>query len=132
MVRKVRKTDEEWRSRLTPEQYTVCRQQGTEKPFSGKYWDCKQDGVYHCACCGAPLFDSEKKFDSGTGWPSFSELKAAENVELLEDASHGMRRIEVRCKACEAHLGHVFDDGPGPSGQRFCINSVALDLKADE
>jgi peptide-methionine (R)-S-oxide reductase len=122
------KTDEEWRQTLTPEQYSVLRQKGTERPFTGKYVHSKEDGIYRCAACGAELFASDTKFDSGSGWPSFTEPVNRENVELHEDRSYGMVRTEVTCKACGSHLGHVFDDGPGPTGQRYCINSVSLDL----
>ncbi len=128
-VRKIDKTDEEWRQELTPEQYEVLRQAGTERAFTGRYWDVKDDGVYRCAGCGAELFDSDTKFDSGSGWPSFTDPKNVENVELRRDTSHGMIRTEVVCARCGGHLGHVFDDGPGPNGLRYCINSCALDLE---
>ncbi len=122
------KTDQEWRETLSPEQYAVLRQKGTERPFTGKYVHSKEDGMYRCAACGAELFASDTKFDSGTGWPSFTEPVNLENVELHEDRNYGMSRTEVTCKNCGSHLGHVFDDGPGPTGQRYCINSVSLDL----
>jgi peptide-methionine (R)-S-oxide reductase len=120
--------DEDWRAKLTPEQFAVLREQGTERAFSGRYWNTHDDGSYHCAACGAMLFDSNAKFDSGSGWPSFTEPATAAAVELREDNSHGMTRTEVVCRNCGSHLGHVFDDGP--DGQpRFCINSVSLDLE---
>jgi len=127
------KTDAEWREELTPEQYQVLRQAGTERAFTGRYWDCHDDGVYRCAGCGAELFRSDDKFDSGSGWPSFTEPKLTENVEVREDNSYGMRRTEVVCKHCGGHLGHVFDDGPrDKGGLRYCINSCSLDLAPRE
>jgi len=126
------KTDAEWREQLTPEQYEVCRRAGTERAFTGKYWDCHDDGVYRCVCCGSELFDSGTKFDSGTGWPSFTEPIAAGRVKTEEDRSLGMLRVEVTCATCDAHLGHVFPDGPAPAGERYCMNSCALDLVKDE
>jgi len=128
MADQVSKTDEEWRQELSPEQYEILRLKGTERPFTGKYVNVKDKGMYRCAACGADLFSSDTKFDSGTGWPSFTEPANLENVELHQDRSHGMVRTEVTCKRCGGHLGHVFDDGPGPTGQRYCINSCSLDL----
>ena len=122
-------TEEEWRERLTPEQYAVLRQQGTERPWSGKYVDAHDDGTYCCAGCGAVLFDSSTKYESGSGWPSFYEPAVASAVELREDVAHGMVRTEVVCRSCGGHLGHVFDDGPEPTGQRYCMNSLSLDFK---
>jgi peptide-methionine (R)-S-oxide reductase len=125
----VQKTDEEWRAELTPEQYDVLRKQGTERPFTGAYVDTKDPGMYRCAACKTELFASDTKFDSGTGWPSFTEPAVAEHVELRSDNSLWMKRTEVVCRNCGGHLGHVFDDGPGPNGQRYCINSASLDLE---
>jgi peptide-methionine (R)-S-oxide reductase len=128
MSEEVQKSEDEWREQLSPQQYEVLRRKGTEPPFSGKYAYSKDDGMYRCAACGAPLFASTAKFESGTGWPSFTEPAVADAVELHEDRTHGMRRTEVTCRRCGGHLGHVFPDGPGPTGQRYCINSLSLDL----
>jgi peptide-methionine (R)-S-oxide reductase len=129
MSTEVEKSDQEWREQLTPEQYEVLRRHGTERAFTGRYWDAKEDGVYRCAGCGAELFSSDTKFDSGTGWPSFTDPMVAEHVELREDRSLFMKRTEVVCKRCGGHLGHVFDDGPRDAGgKRYCINSCALEL----
>jgi peptide-methionine (R)-S-oxide reductase len=128
MARKIDKPEEQWRRELTPEQYAVCREKGTERAFTGAYWDNHEKGMYRCVACGSEVFSSDAKFDSGTGWPSFSAPINAENVETEEDHSHFMRRTEVTCAACGAHLGHVFPDGPQPTGLRYCINSVSLDF----
>jgi peptide-methionine (R)-S-oxide reductase len=124
-------TDNEWREKLTPEQFQVARQAGTERAFSGEYWDCHDAGTYECVCCGEPLFSSETKFESGTGWPSFFQALAPEAVEEDTDTSHGMMRTEARCRNCGAHLGHVFPDGPRPTGQRYCMNSASLRLNRE-
>ena len=123
------KTEKEWRAELTPHQYEILRRKGTEPAFSGEYAFSKEDGIYRCAACGNELFSSEAKFESGTGWPSFTEPAIADAVELRPDNSLFMRRTEVVCRRCDSHLGHVFDDGPGPNGQRYCVNSAALDLQ---
>jgi peptide-methionine (R)-S-oxide reductase len=128
MPEKIIKTDEQWREQLTEEQFQVARKKGTERAFTGAYWNSKQDGIYLCACCGQQLFDSKTKFDSGTGWPSFWQPMSSESVAEITDASHGMVRTEVVCSRCGAHLGHVFEDGPNPTGQRYCMNSASLRL----
>jgi peptide-methionine (R)-S-oxide reductase len=128
MVERIKKTEDEWKKSLSKESYNVARQRGTEQAFTGKYHNCHEDGIYQCVCCGTDLFDSKTKFDSGTGWPSFWKPIAEENVKEHNDRSYGMLRKEVLCARCEAHLGHVFDDGPKPTGLRYCMNSASLKL----
>lgn len=132
MAEKITKSDDEWRRLLTSEQYRIAREGGTERAFTGEYHDAKAEGMYECVCCGQPLFSSDTKFDSGSGWPSFSEAVHGDAISTETDHSHGMVRREVLCRRCDAHLGHVFDDGPHPTRQRFCINSASLRLKEKE
>ena len=131
MTGRIDRSDKEWRAKLTPAEYRIMREKGTEPPFTGRYWDAKDPGVYRCRACGTPLFSSATKYDSGSGWPSFTQPVAGESMREEEDRSHGMRRTEVLCAACDAHLGHVFPDAPGPTGLRYCINSACLDLDPD-
>ncbi len=132
MAEKIVKTEQEWMQQLTPEQFQICRLKGTERPYTGKYNDEKRAGVYRCTCCGHPLFKSETKYDSGSGWPSFYAPLDEDAVAVEEDLSLGMRRVEVMCAKCDSHLGHVFEDGPAPTGLRYCMNSVSLDLEPEE
>jgi len=128
-VEKVQKSDAEWRQQLSDEEYEVTRKKGTERAFTGKYWNTQKHGTFQCVCCGEPLFDSATKFDSGTGWPSFYAPVDEQNLKMVEDSSHGMRRVEVECAGCGAHLGHVFPDGPRPTGLRYCMNSASLNFE---
>ncbi len=127
---KIKKTSKEWQEQLSPEEFNVCRESGTEAPFSGELYDNKEEGTYNCKCCNAPLFTSDTKFDSGTGWPSYFE-SVEDAITEIKDSAHGMVRVEVRCKSCDSHLGHVFPDGPKPTGLRYCINSVSLSFKGE-
>jgi len=132
MADKIVKTPKEWKKSLTPEQFEVCINKGTEPPFTGKYYNNKEKGTYKCVCCGEPLFKSDTKYDSGSGWPSFWQPLSDEKIEYISDTDYGMVRTEVNCKKCGAHLGHVFDDGPKPTNQRYCINSISLDLDKND
>jgi peptide-methionine (R)-S-oxide reductase len=125
-------SEDDWKNKLTPEQYEVCREKGTEEPFTGEYWDCTVEGIYSCVCCGLELFKSQQKFDAGCGWPSFFDSIDNERITRTVDLSHNMRRIEITCSQCGSHLGHVFPDGPEPTGERYCVNSLSLTLKPKE
>lgn len=128
----IKHTEQEWREKLTQEQFEICRNKGTERPFTGEYEKFKKEGIYHCVCCGNKLFDSNSKYDSGSGWPSFWDIISLDVINQNVDEGHGMKRVEVTCKACESHLGHVFEDGPQPTGLRFCINSTSLDFREED
>lgn len=132
MTKKIERSEELWRQQLSPEQFHICRCKGTEPPFTGKYYECNSDGTYECVCCGAALFHSEKKFNSGSGWPSFYDVVDKNAIDVVEDTSHGMHRLEITCRVCASHLGHVFEDGPRPTGLRYCVNSASLSLKEDK
>ena len=132
MKEKIEKSDDEWRNNLSEEEFIVCRQKGTERPFTGEYHDSKEEGMYHCRCCGEPLFSSETKYDSGSGWPSFFQPLTEDGITEERDASHGMSRTEIQCSRCGSHLGHVFPDGPQPTGLRYCVNSLSLKLEKNK